>query len=137
MALWKGRASFMPPWGFQRTQIPNEMATLRGLKPSPTRKLGFLVIIHVLFYKMPSWPEQEADNSSHTKKTTATKWCMTCDGASGDLKVVGRGWNDGGRIQSAEIRLMYYDNSVRNSCVPRRHICRGSLWKCRGCGPGK
>lgn len=52
---------------------------------------------------------------------------MTCDRARGDLKVVGRGWNDGGRIQSAEIRLMYYDISVRNSCAPRRHICRGSL----------
>lgn len=72
-----------------------------------------------------------------TRKKTATKWCMTCDGARGDLKVVGRGWNDGGRIQSAEIRLMYYDISVRNSCAPRRHICRGSLWKCRACGSGE
>lgn len=93
----EGKASFMPPIGFQRTQIPNEMATPRVLKLSPTGKLAFLVITHVLFYKMPSWPEQEVKDSSHahTKKKTATKWCMTCDGASGDLKVVGRGWNDG------------------------------------------
>lgn len=40
----------MPPRGFQRTQIPNEIPTLRGLKPSPTGKLGFLVITHVLCY---------------------------------------------------------------------------------------
>lgn len=102
----------MPPRVFQRTQIPNEMATPRGRKPTPAEKLGFLVITHVVFYKMPSWPEQQAENSSHTQKQKATKWCMTCDGAREDLKVVRRGWNDGGKIPSAEIRLMYYDIPV-------------------------
>lgn len=125
----------MPPRGFQKTQIPNEMAMLWGLKPSPKGKLGLLVITLLQNALMPRTGARGF--FSHAKKKTATKWCMTWDGARGDLKVVGRGWNDGGRIQSTEIRLMYYDISVRNSCAPRRHICRGSLWKCRGCGSGE
>lgn len=117
----------MLPRDFQRTQIPNEMATLRGLKPSPTGKFEFLVITHVLFYKMPSWPEQEAFVShTHTHKKP-TKWCTTCDKAKGDFKVVGCRRNDGSRIQSAEIRVMYYDISVRNSGTETSHLPRISL----------
>lgn len=53
---------------------------------------------------------------------------MTCEGARRDLKVVRRGWKDGGRIQPAEIRLMYYDISrTRLMCTRMLHLRRISL----------
>lgn len=52
-------------------------------------------------------------------------WLLTGqEGMRGDLKVVGRGWNDRGRIQSSEIRLMHYDISVRKSCTETPHLHR-------------
>lgn len=72
-----------------------------------------------------SWPEQQTRECSPTLQPWNGAWLLTGhEGMSGDLKVFGRGWNDGGRMQSTEIRLMYYDVSVRNLCTEMPHMHR-------------
>lgn len=71
------------------------------------KEIGVLVITHVLL--CPRLPE--------LRRCSKNACSHEMGRMRGDLKLVGRGWNGWGRIQSPEIRLMYYDISLCTSHV--------------------